>query len=140
MCCADHSAATKLALAPLSIRIFSYFPSNSALITGFLSFLSSSTAIFRCSFSGVVVRLSFLALSLTSEEATLDAKITITDYKLFFPLKTEATGYCIELAWDMAILVVAAWSVARIQQPYAFFSRKRSSSQGISIHPHCPGL
>ena len=63
----------------------------------------------------------------------------ITDSKLFFPPKTEATGYCRELAWDMAILAVAAWSVACIQQPYAPFSRKCSSFQGIGVYPHCPG-
>ena len=63
----------------------------------------------------------------------------ITDVKLFIPRKTEASGYYIELAWDVAILAVAAGSVACIQQPYAPFSHKCSSSQGSGVQPHCLG-
>ena len=126
---------------PVSIGFFPYFPYNSALITGILNFLSSSAAIFRCSFSGVVVCLSFLALylSLTSEWAILDAKIIIMDSKLFFLPKNEAERYYREFSWDMAILAVVAWSLACIQQPYAPFYCKYSSFQGIGLYPHCPG-
>ena len=77
---------------------------------------------------------------MTSEEAILDAKITITDSKPFFPPKTEATGYCRELAWGMAILAVASCSKACIQQPYDPFSCKYSSFLGIGVFPHCLGL
>ena len=34
------------------------------------------------------------------------------DLRQFFPLKAEASGCCLELALVMAILAVAAWSVA----------------------------
>ena len=46
--CLHHSVATKLELAPVSITL-SLFPSNYILITGTLSFLSSNSAIIRCS-------------------------------------------------------------------------------------------
>ena len=38
-------------------------------------------------------------------------------FNWFFPLKSEATGYCMELALGMAILAMADWSIAYIWQP-----------------------
>ena len=103
-------AATKLALAHISIKTFSLFPFNFILITGILSFLSSSAEIYRCSFFRVVVCLIFLTvkLSLTPEEVILDARFMIMDLKLFFPLKAEASGCCMEVALGRAIFAVAA--------------------------------
>ena len=86
-----------------------------------------------------------LKLNLSLEEAILGAGIMILDLKLLFPPKAEAAGCCMELGLGimvyvlgMAILAVAAWSIAYIWQPNYPFSHKYSNFQGNSIHPHCP--
>ena len=136
-----HSAATKLALAPVSIRTFSVFPFNSTLITGIFSFLSSSTTLIRCSLFRVVVHVSFLALklNLSPEEANIGAEVMTMDLKMVSPPKTEAAGCYIELALGMAISVVAAWFVACIWQPYDPSFQKYSNSLGTCVHLHCLG-
>ena len=81
-----HSAATKLALAPVSINTLSLIPSNSTLITGILSILLSSAAHSRFFLFRVVVHLGFwvLKLTLSLEEAILGAIVTSRDLKMIF--------------------------------------------------------
>ena len=59
---------------------------------------------------------------------------------MVFVEKAVASGYHMELAFSIAILAVVAWSITCIQQPDDPFSYKHSNSQGISVHPNCPGL
>ena len=61
------------------------------------------------------------------------------DLKMISLQKTIGSGYHIELALGMAILAVASWSVACIQQPKDPLSHKHSNSQKISVQSHCPG-
>ena len=136
-----YSTAIKLTLAPISIKTLSLFPSRFILITGILSFLSSSAEIFRCSLFVVVVHLGFLTvrLSLTPQEEILDAKVMIVGLKLFLPLKAEATGCCMELALGIAICAMASWSIANFQQPNNPFSHRHSKFPGKRLQPHYPG-
>ena len=104
-----YSAAAKLALAPVSIKTIAYFPSNSMLITGVLSFLSFNAAILSCYLFSIVCS-SFLTvwLSLKPEDAIWGTKVMNIDLKMIFTPKTEASGFYIELVLGMAILAMAA--------------------------------
>ena len=81
-----------------------------------------------------------LRLNLTLEETHLDAKVVAMGLKMIFPPRAETEGYCMELVLGIAILAVAVWLVAYIQQPDNPFFCKHSSFPGIGVHLHCLGL